>query len=109
MHILDKIKSLFSCEIDMYFDKLDKGMHTIVDKLDGIESKLEIEIYLLRKELDHYKSIIDTIGDTIPGMLCTVAVMLAGGKVWKEHTSGEVFKYKDYYIVIKDASLKESL
>lgn len=63
------IKKFHPCTIDNYFEKLDRGMNTLVDKLDSIENKLELEIDMLRKELDQYKSMIEAIGNSIPDMM----------------------------------------
>lgn len=63
------IKKFQSGIIDKYFEKLDEGMNILVDKLDSIETKLEIEIYIIRKELDQYKSMIEAIGNSIPDMM----------------------------------------
>ena len=63
------IKKFQPCIIDRYFEKLDKGMNVLVEKLDSIETKLELEIDMLRKELDQYKSMVEAIGGSIPDMM----------------------------------------
>lgn len=67
--ILSLIKRVFPCTIDKYFDKLDRGMSTLVTQLDRIEDKLELEISLLKNEIATYKGMLESIGETIPDMM----------------------------------------
>lgn len=70
MEWLSKLfRRVFPCGIDKYFDKLDRGMNNLVTQFDRIESKLDYEIQILNKELDHYKDMLESIGNTIPDML----------------------------------------
>lgn len=67
--MLNRLRRIIPCGIDKYFDKLDKGMTTLVRQLDRIEGKLQLEINMLSKEIALYKDMLESMGEAIPDMV----------------------------------------
>lgn len=57
------------CNIDTYFKELDKGMHHLVERFDVIEKRLTEELIEITDAMEHYKGLVETIGETVPDML----------------------------------------
>lgn len=58
-----------NCQIDSYFNKLDKVMQSVIDKCERIEQQLETEVKILTEELALYKGMLYSVSDALPDML----------------------------------------
>ena len=67
--LLNKLSSLTTCDIDIYFGKLDRSMQIILDRCTKIEKQLEHEIRMLTEEVATYKGMLHAVAETLPDMM----------------------------------------
>jgi len=56
-------------DLDIYYNKIQDGVKLVINQLDSIDSKIDREIKELQAEVALYKTMIHTIGDSIPDMM----------------------------------------
>lgn len=56
-------------QIDLYFNKLEDSMQSVIDRCEKIEKKLDDEILILTEEVAKYKGILHSVAEALPDML----------------------------------------
>ena len=67
--IITKVNNWFTCDIDVYFGKLDRSMQIILDRCTKIEKQLDHEIKMLTEEVATYKGMLHAVAETLPDMM----------------------------------------
>lgn len=110
MSLLSKIRSYWvkynPFDIDDYFMSIDSKLSMLITQQEYVEVKLEEEIKRLAEELNLFKILLDTVGDTIPDMLWLKNTK--GRYIYANTAIRQNLLFSNYPIGRTDAELSEA-
>ena len=67
--IIEWVLKFRTCDIDVYFNKLDRSMQIVIDRCNKIEKQLDAEIKMLTNEVALYKGMLHSVAEALPDMM----------------------------------------